>query len=628
MKNYIQYLTSALITCLLFPLSSIAQKKQSEQLSTRFIEAFPKNDLANTYAKEKAAAQEIFTEGLTAVWRNTADGDYFKYIQAAADARLDKNNHLKNLSPDEIEEVGFGRSLLLLYKVTGQQKYLNAATGLFNQLQKYPRTQEGIFIHGQKYPDQVWLNDLYAVAPFYTEYAALMEQDAAFAEVARLFTEVEKKTLDTKTGLLYHAWDGSKEAAWASKSTGTSGQFWAPAIGYYLTALVDVLDYFPENHPQKAALTAILNRTAAAVLKQQDPKTGIWFNIINQPAGKAGFADASASALFVYSFAKAVRKGYLPEKFRLSAQKGYTGLTKTFIQNADGNLSLTGNTVYAEPGNSFAHYQKNPVKNSLQAAGAIILAATEIEAANATKAGKGLTVTLDNYFNNEYKTGPTGKKIPFHYHWNEEDNNGFSFFGRVFNKNGVATKTLKDAPTSQNLENSQIYIIVDPDTEKETEKPNYMNAAHAAEIAGWVKKGGVLVLLLNDVGNCEITKFNTLPELFGIHFNEDSRNKVPGDDFEMGAIQIQPGNSIFKTARKIYIKEISTLQVKNPATPALTDQGDVIIATAKYGKGTVFAVGDPWFYNEYIDGRKLPKSFHNFEATNDLVNWLIREAKK
>ena len=87
------------------------------------------------------------------------------------------------------------------------------------------------------------------------------------------------------------------------------------------------------------------------------------------------------------------------------------------------------------------------------------------------------------------------------------------------------------------------------------------------------------------------------------------------------------GNKIFKTAKNIYIKEISTISVKAPATAALTDKGDIIIAVSKVGKGTVFAIGDPWLYNEYLDGRKLPTYLENFQAANDLVKWLIIETK-
>ncbi|MEY3619988.1 MAG: hypothetical protein RLZZ391_354, partial [Bacteroidota bacterium] len=39
--------------------------------------------------------------------------------------------------------------------------------------------------------------------------------------------------------------------------------------------------------------------------------------------------------------------------------------------------------------------------------------------------------------------------------------------------------------------------------------------------------------------------------------------------------------------------------------------------------GKVIAIGDPWLYNEYVDGRKLPISFQNFEAMQQVVNWTL-----
>jgi unsaturated rhamnogalacturonyl hydrolase len=129
----------------------------------------------------------------------------------------------------------------------------------------------------------------------------------------------------------------------------------------------------------------------------------------------------------------------------------------------------------------------------------------------------------------------------------------------------------------------------------------------------------------NDSGNAEFTHFNRLAGAFGIHFNENSRNKVIGNKFEMGAFNMAVGDEIFKTTRKIYIKELSTLKVHDPAKPHFADGGDVIMATAKIGKGTVFAVGDPWFYNEYTDGRKLPAEYQNFNAAKDLAKWLIEQ---
>ena len=46
------------------------------------------------------------------------------------------------------------------------------------------------------------------------------------------------------------------------------------------------------------------------------------------------------------------------------------------------------------------------------------------------------------------------------------------------------------------------------------------------------------------------------------------------------------------------------------------------MAVAKYGKGMVMAVGDPWVYNEYLNGR-LPADYENDKAADDVIKWLI-----
>ena len=100
------------------------------------------------------------------------------------------------------------------------------------------------------------------------------------------------------------------------------------------------------------------------------------------------------------------------------------------------------------------------------------------------------------------------------------------------------------------------------------------------------------------------------------------------NQFEQGKIEVPAGNEIFKTARKLYLKEISTLKLSGKAKSILDWNGDKVMAVAKYGKGTVFAVGDPWLYNEYTDGRKLPADFQNFQAAQELSAWLLSQARK
>lgn len=242
--------------------------------------------------------------------------------------------------------------------------------------------------------------------------------------------------------------------------------------------------------------------------------------------------------------------------------------------------------------------------------------------------GKGLTVTLDYYYNNEVKPDTAGNPVRWHYIWNETDPGGVSIWGGIFDSLGVKRDSLPEAPTAKNLKKTDIYMIIDPDTDKESPHPNYMTDKDATTIYNWVKAGGVLVMMENDSANADFEHFNKLSEKFGIHFNGDSRNRVQGRNWEQGALHIPPGHEIFPHVQKVYIKELSSIKLSPPATAAYKDGDAVIMAVARVGKGTVFAVGDPWFYNEYVDGKRLPASFQNIEAARDLTQWLIKAVSR
>ena len=144
----------------------------------------------------------------------------------------------------------------------------------------------------------------------------------------------------------------------------------------------------------------------------------------------------------------------------------------------------------------------------------------------------------------------------------------------------------------------------------------------------WVNLGGVLVLMGNDSSNCDLKHLNHLSGNFGITFSGRNRNMVIGNDFATGSVLFPEKNEVFKTTRKAYLKEISILDVKSPATALITMGKDVIMAVAGYGKGTVFAVGDPWLYNEYVNGKNIPAEYENLQVGKELAKWLIGQAKK
>lgn len=235
------------------------------------------------------------------------------------------------------------------------------------------------------------------------------------------------------------------------------------------------------------------------------------------------------------------------------------------------------------------------------------------------------TVMLDYYFNHEVHKNKSGQPERFHYMWEDTTNTGFSILGAAFKNNDAKLASMDKAPAADNLSSANIYIIVDPDTKKESPNPNYIEEKDINEIVKWVKAGGVLVMLANDSANVELPHFNHLAARFGMHFNDDMQNHVVDDNhFEDGAI-ITTKNPIFKTAYKIFMKDVCSIGLTGPAHAFLRNGNNaVVMAVAKYGKGTVFAVGDPWLYNEYTNGR-LPAGYENKKAADDIAKWLIKQ---
>jgi unsaturated rhamnogalacturonyl hydrolase len=572
--------------------------------------------------------------GVDAVWLDSADPRYFNYIHKSVNALLAPDGSIPTLKPDEhqLDNILLGRQLLLLYGVTRNERYLTAATFLYDQLAQQPRNASGGYWHKQRYPNQMWLDGLYMAEPFRAQYASISHHPEDFADITHQFVLMERHARDPKTGLLYHGWDESKQERWANKQTGDSSEFWARGIGWYMMALVDTLDYYPANDPGRKPLLDILQREAAAIARYQDTSTGLWYQVVDKSGAKGNYFESSAACMFVYAFAKGVRRGYLPEHYLTNAQRGYRGILAHFVKVDGDDVSLSGTVKGAGLGGnpyrdgSYAYYIGEKVAtDDPKGVGAFLLASSEMETAKNAKLGRGRTVLVDGWFNSQQRTDAFGQQIEFHYKWNTWDETGYSLFGHIFHNYGAATSELDAEPTAANLRGAQVYLIVSPDNADKNPHPHYANAEDATQIAQWVKAGGLLMIMENDTSYADLDHFNVVSEKFGIHFNSVLRKHVIGTNWEQGKIAIDGAGPIFRHPHTIYVKDVCTISVSGPAHAALTEGDDVFMATTKYGKGTVYAMVDPWLYNEYTDGRKLPAAYDNFAAGNDLVRWVLEQ---
>jgi len=386
---------SLLIALLLVAVCSTAA--QTKPISER-VAATAMNALWRDAAKNESGYPARWTydhglvlKGIERVWDNTHDKQYLDFIQRSMDHFVNDDGSIRtySLTDYNIDNINPGRNLLFLYRVTNQEKYKKAAALLREQLKTHPRTSEGGFWHKKIYPSQMWLDGLYMGEPFYAEYAATFKEDAAFDDIAKQFILMEQHARDAKTGLLYHGWDEAKKQRWSNPETGRSPNFWGRAMGWYAMALVDTLDYFPRNHAKRGELVAILNRVAEAVAKYQEPRSGLWYQILDKGDEKGNYFESSAACMFVYALAKGVRNGYLPAKYRQVAENGYRGILKEFVKtDANGQLNLEGTVAVAGLGGnpyrdgSYEYYlSEKVVTNDPKGVGALLLAATEMETA-------------------------------------------------------------------------------------------------------------------------------------------------------------------------------------------------------------------------------------------------------
>ncbi len=333
------------------------------------------------------------------LYKRTADERYYDYIRHNIDQFILPDGSIRtyDLTDYNLDQIASGKSLFLLYERTGEQRYRSAMDTLRRQLREHPRTSEGGFWHKKIYPHQLWLDGVYMAGPFLARYGVAFDDPQAVEDVVHEILLVARYMRDPATGLYYHGWDESREQAWADSITGLSASFWGRAMGWYGMALVDVLDYLPARHLDRGEVIRILQRFAQAVASVQDPVSGMWYQVLDQPQRPENYLEASATSMFIYTFAKGVRMGFLDRRFLDLAHRGFDGVVEEFVDvQEDGTLDLHGTVSVGGLGGknqrdgSFEYYMSEPIQvNDYKGVGAFILAAIELERVAGERAAEG-----------------------------------------------------------------------------------------------------------------------------------------------------------------------------------------------------------------------------------------------
>jgi len=334
----------------------------------------------------------LMLKAIEQVWIATGDDRYFNYIKENMDEFIAPEGNILTYRLEEynLDQINTGKVLFALYRKTGKEKYEKAVHLLWKQLRTHPRTGEGSFWHKKIYPHQVWLDGIYMAGPFYAEYARVYNKPQAFTDITGQIIRAAYHMRDAKTGLFYHGWDESKRQKWADPATGCSPHFWGRAMGWYAMALVDVLDYLPEDQERRQKIIDIFQKLVSSLVLVQDNRSGLWYQVLDRGDEKGNYPEASCSCMFVYAVAKGIKKGYIPPKYLGTAVKGFKGIINNLVEvEPGGGVNLKQVCKVAGLGRagpdhpyrdgSFAYYVSEPVeKNDYKGLAPFIMAGLEM----------------------------------------------------------------------------------------------------------------------------------------------------------------------------------------------------------------------------------------------------------
>ena len=343
-------------------LQQMPYQHYSEWLTYSEMKRVPKSYLLDFSTKPKwSYVMGIELEGMLDTYLRYGGEDILKYCKEYTDTMIYADGNIRgfNILDYNLDNIRTGHFVTRMYQKYPEQKNLLAMQLMMKQLKEQPRTiADKVFWHKAIYAYQVWLDGIFMGLPFRTLTAPITCKPAKNTKAAKAKADKEiqaiyddavnqlkityQRTLDPKTELNRHAYDETRKTFWADKETGLSQHCWGRAQGWYTMALVEVLDALPEDYARRGELIDLLKKDFDAILKWQDKKSGVWYQVMDSPKREGNYLESTCSSMFAYALLKAYRKGYVSEKYKDAGIKAYKGIIKNFIKvHPDKTISLT-----------------------------------------------------------------------------------------------------------------------------------------------------------------------------------------------------------------------------------------------------------------------------------------------
>ncbi len=265
------------------------------------------------------------------LWRWTADPAYLGYIRKYVDQNVDAEGRLRQFKPDALDNFVPGYVCLLMYELTGEERYAKAVETIRRGFDDYPRLPNGMFWHSARMR-QTWVDGVFMGQIFLARYAKTMNHPEDFAEVVKQMQGITD-LCGKPDGHFVHAWDETR---------GAYPEVWSEGMGWLAVLWADVFDFLPQDLPGRAELLDRLRLMCSGLKASQDPRTGMWCQVVDKPLAPGNWNETSGTGMFLYLIQSAIQKGYIPaDEYAEVVDRAYAGLLTKAVVNTDGFVNLT-----------------------------------------------------------------------------------------------------------------------------------------------------------------------------------------------------------------------------------------------------------------------------------------------
>jgi rhamnogalacturonyl hydrolase YesR len=209
----------------------------------------------------------------------------------------------------------------------------------------------------------LWADDLYMSVPFLVRMSKITGDKSYLDFAVQQVEAFNKYIYDSISGLYFHVYYNDEN---------TNGvAHWGRCNGWVALAQSNLLDALPTDDPRRPHLQKMLLRQILGFSRYQD-STGMWHQLLDHADS---YPESSVTAMFVYTIAHAVNKGWISPSYLSIAWDGWDGLARHVT--ADGQLTDICVGTGVEENIRF-YYARPRVTNDTHGLGAFLLAGTEL----------------------------------------------------------------------------------------------------------------------------------------------------------------------------------------------------------------------------------------------------------